>query len=152
MNDLEELLWLHVLESWDFLELEEPELEGEDNKAHDLVKPAAEEVSHNLRWHLVDYLQLISRSNGKELGDHVEVRHDCEAVQLIDQGGELRQRVLAHDLEVRGVANVGEDGLLDAEHLRVEEMHFGIDAILLDHERAGDRDLWVDAGIEEAFS
>lgn len=57
----------------------------------------------------------------------------------------------AHFFVVRGVAEVGEDGLLVAEHLRVEERHFSIGTILLDHEHAGDRDLWVDAGIEEAF-
>lgn len=54
MKDNEELVCPHVLESFDFLELEEPVLEGEDHKAHDLVKPADEPFSHLVWEHLVD--------------------------------------------------------------------------------------------------
>lgn len=117
--------------------------------AHDFVEPADKELPHGSPFHLVDFLQRLSKSNGKELGHHVKVGHDCDTIKLINQGGELGQRVCANLSEVFGVGEGGEDVLAMAEQRRVKHLKKGLLVTFHELEAARDRNLWVDAGIEE---
>lgn len=104
---------VHVLEPIGFLELKELVLEGKDDIAHDLVKLAGQHFNHDAALpNPVDLLYRLIKSNGKKLGHHVEVTNDCDAKQLIDQGGELCQWVSADFFARFAHALVGVDSLV----------------------------------------
>lgn len=112
MKSPEEFNRIDALEVFGFLELKELLIEGKDDIAHDLVKVTGQGFHHDVSLHSVDHVHRPIKSNGKELGHHVEVTNDRDAEQLIDQGGKLCQWVSADFATRFAHAIGGVDGLM----------------------------------------
>lgn len=80
MQDLKEIECLNSLKVIDLFELNELELVGEEHVAHYPVKTIDQMIPHDILFHEGYLSQRDTQSHSKELGNHVEIRHDCEAI------------------------------------------------------------------------
>jgi hypothetical protein len=80
VQDLKEIECLNSLKVIDLFELNELELVGEEHVAHYPVKTIDQMIPHDILFHHGYCFQREIQSHGKELGNHVEIRHDCEAI------------------------------------------------------------------------